>query len=468
LIAAVIGIGAIVALTGCDSDSESAQAALRIIHGSPDAPAVNAKLNGAAAIADIDYAESTGYVNVDADTYEIAVEGIIPGGNADVITVPGVDLAQDSRTTIVAVDAVASIEELVVADSAAIPTSDEVALQVLHASPAAEAATGADGVDIYVTAFGTDINTEMPVFNFSFKDNVDAGALPAGVVQIRATVGGTKDIVFDSGEVDLGPFGGQKLLVIALDTVNPTTQFASLISLLVATDSAQVMLYDAETQAGARVVHASPDATAAAGGDVEVWATTNGASTELIDAFGYLDVVPNSNTHVRTAAGDYVFNVAAEGTGIPGAYTSPSLSLAAGSEYTVIASGRITAAPDFGLLVSADDSRAVATQASVKVVHSAPAAGDVQVFVTVAGDFSPAEVLSGAAGDPLLDGFAYGDLTDYVALAPGDYDVRVVAGAAVAIDEQLTLGPGSVSTIIAVGPGEPAPPAGFDVVLLTN
>jgi hypothetical protein len=308
----------------------------------------------------------------------------------------------------------------------------------------------------------------MPAFNFSFKGNVDAGALAAGAVQIRATVGGTKDIVFDSGEVDLGPFGGQKLLVIALDTVNPTTQFASLISLLVATDSAQVMLYDAETQAGARVVHASPDATAAAGGDVEVWATTNGASTELIDAFGYLDVVPNSNTHVRTAAGDYVFNVAAEGTGIPGAYTSPSLSLAAGSEYTVIASGRITAAPDFGLLVSADDSRAVATQASVKVVHSAPAAGDVQVFVTVAGDFSPAEVLSGAAGDPLLDGFAYGDLTDYVALAPGDYDVRVVAGAAVAIDEQLTLGPGSVSTIIAVGPGEPAPPAGFDVVLLTN
>ncbi|MDH3714513.1 MAG: DUF4397 domain-containing protein [Gammaproteobacteria bacterium] len=126
---AVVGFGLALALTGCDSDSASAKAALRIIHGSPDAPPVNAKLDGNVAASNLDYGNSTGYVTVDAKTYDVDVEGIIPGGNADVIEVDNFELAGNSRTTVVAVNRLGdTLEPIVVADSTATPAAGEVAL----------------------------------------------------------------------------------------------------------------------------------------------------------------------------------------------------------------------------------------------------------------------------------------------------------------------------------------------------
>jgi hypothetical protein len=59
-----------------------------VIHASPDAPAVNVKLDGLTAIAELDYAESSGYQLVSTGSADIAVEAIIAGGNTDVINVP--------------------------------------------------------------------------------------------------------------------------------------------------------------------------------------------------------------------------------------------------------------------------------------------------------------------------------------------------------------------------------------------
>lgn len=474
-------VGTAIFLSACfhDDDDDNGQdvtgggqmptpmAEVRVIHGSPDAPAVNVMLNGTTAISDLDYGDSSGYAAIEAGSYDIGVEGIVPDGNVEVISVDDFDFADDSNTTIIAVNPVATIMPLVVEDSAAEPSATEVALRVVHASNAAAA------VDVYVTAPGDDINAASPAFTFDYQDDVDAGALPAGEVRIRVTPATTKTVVYDSGTVDLAPFAGEKLLLVALSTVNPTTQDAAPISILAATDSAAVMLYDVDTGAGARVVHASPDATNAAGGDVEVFATSDAlpGSVELIPAFAYLDVVPAVDSHVVVPAGDYVFDVAPDGAGIGSAvYTSETVSLSAASEYTVVASGRVLSAPAFGLLLSEDSSRSIVTQASVKVIHAAPAAGDVDVFVTAAGDYTSAQVESGAAGSPLLDDFAFGDITDYVAVAPGDYDVRVLAGGVTAINiEGLTLAAGSVSTVVARGPLEPSgTPADFGVVLLTN
>jgi len=473
MLAFAIGVSSLVAgCSGDDDDDDSPSAQLRVIHGSPDAPPVNIKVDGEVAISDLDYAESTGYVSVEALVpYDIAVEGIIPGGNQDVITVDDFELAEGDRTTVIAVDPVADIEPLVVSESAAEPAGDEVALTVVHASPAADGATAT--VDVYVTEPSTDISTVGPALSFAYKESVDAGALAAGVVRIRATVGDTKTVVYDSGSVDLAPFAGQQLMIVALDTTTPTTQAASPVKLLVATDSAELVLLDTNTASGARVVHASPDADSVAG-PVEVFATSSAlpvSPTELIDAFAYTEVVPGADSHVAVPAGDYVFDVAPDTDTIgDSVYTSPSITLDQGGEYTVVAAGRVANSPAFTLLATADNSRAVATQASVKVVHAAPAAGTVEVYVTGAGDFSVDDVENGLAGDPLLADFAFADITDYVPVAPGDYDIRVVAGGVVAINiEGLNLAAGSVSTVVARGPNEPnGTPDDFNVILLTN
>ena len=155
---------------------------------------------------------------------------------------------------------------------------------VVHASP------DAGEVDVYVTASGVDVNDVDANFGFEFKQSVDAGVLAGGTYRIQVTGPGSKTVVFDSGDVDLTPFAGEKLLIAAINTTNDIRQAASPVKLLVMTGSAQLELLDTNTQVGARVIHGSSNADDAAGGDVEVWsAADGGTSTELIDAFSYTE-----------------------------------------------------------------------------------------------------------------------------------------------------------------------------------
>ena len=459
-------------LAACDDDDSApiinlppATSEVRVIHASPDAPAVNVSLNGTVAIPDLDYGESSGYATVDAGDYDIVVEGIIPGGNAEVINIPGFTLGQNLRTTVLAVNDVATIEAIVVDESTAVPSGNEVSVAVVHAAPAAPP------VDIFVTDPAADITGATPTATLAFQQSADAGALAVGEIRIRATAGG--NVVYDSGTVDLAPFAGDRLFIAAIAATTATEQAASPIKLLVANDADTVTLLDSGTQVGAKVVHASPDAGSVAGGPVEVFATSAALGpdpVELIDAFAYLDTVPTVATYVPVPAGDYVFDVAPNTNMIgDSVFTSGALALGAGQDFTVIAAGRVAATPAFTLLVAADDNRPVATEARVKVIHAAPAAGTVNVYVTPAGTVPVADTENGTAM-ALLENFEFGTVTDPVAVAPGDYDIRVVAGGAAAINiEGFTLGAGLAANVIARGPLEPAgAPTDFSVIVTTN
>ncbi|RLT94739.1 DUF4397 domain-containing protein [Ketobacter sp.] len=456
-------------LTACDDekyDKFFPKGELRVVHASPDAPPVNVLLNGKPSITDLDYAESSGFTTLRTGRYSIQVEGIIPGGNATVIDVAGFQISKNASPTVIAVNTVANIEPIVVEESSATPSDNEVALVVTHAAPVAGA------VDVYLTAPGDSISGYSPAFNFDFKDSVDAGALAVGVVEIQVAIGAT--VVYNSGAIDLSAFAGQKLIMAAINSENDTENAAAPIKLLAVTDDNAVELRDADTQAGAKVVHASPDAAAAAGGAVEVFASSPVLGVdpvELIDAFDYTDVVPAATGYVAVPAATFTFDVAPDTDSIgDSVYTSAEVTFNAGLEYTAIAAGRVLSSPAFGLLATVDDNRAIATQGSLKVTHAAPAAGAVDVFVTAAGAYTSAEVEAGLAGDPLLDDFAFGTITDYVAVAPGAYDIRVVAGGVVAINiEALNVSGGDVLHAIARGPSEPAgAPADFGVILLSN
>ncbi len=452
--------------SGCSSDT-TPNAFARIIHTSSDAPPVNIKLDAEVAVPNLDYAQSTGFVSITSGPRDITVEAIVPGGNLDVITVNDFLFEAEKRYTIVAIDDTASITGFVAEESASSPASDEVAISVLHA------ATAAANVDVYVTKPGVDLNSVPANFTFDFNGQVDAGALPAGSYQIRVTGNGSKDAVYDSGTVDLGGFGGEKLLLVAINTVNSTSQSASPVKLMAYTDSAQVELLDTRTNTGARVVHLSPDAGTAAGGPVEVFASSTAlpvSPAELIPSITYTQTAPGTDSFAGVPAGDYIFDIAPDGAGIGSSvYTSPSINLSTGMEYTVIASGYVLTSPAFDLLATQDNNRSVVTQASVKVVHGAPAAGTVDVFVNAAGQYTKEEVESGVAGDPLLDDFTFAEITDYVNVAPGDYDIRVVAGGTAAINiEGFNLAAGSVSTVIAHEPKDTGAPTDFGVVVLSN
>lgn len=457
-------LGMAIVLAGCGSDND--EGGLRVLHASPNAPAVNVLVDGSEAISDLDYAESSGFLTLDADRYDISVEGIVPGGDIEVITVNGFALEEDDLTTVIAVDNVSDIRPLVVSQSAASPGSNEVAVNAVHAAP------GAPEVDVYITAPGTDIAAAMPALTFEFEQTRDAGSLVVGEVQIQVALANTDTLVYDSGTVDLTPFSGASILLVAVETENDTSGASSPIKLLAVADDAVVEIIDTNTTAGAKVVHASPNAGDAAGGPVEVFATSAALGmdpVELIDALNYREIVPAADSSVAVpAATDYAFDVAPDTDTIGDSiFNVDNITLDAGSEYTVIAAGLVADTPAFSLLLTEDDNRAVITQARLKVIHAAPTAGDVDVFVTPAGDFSELTILNET---PLLEDFAFGQIEGYVDVAPGDYDVRVVAGGVVAINvEGLALAGGLVANVIAIGPEQPiVEPADFRLLLTTN
>jgi hypothetical protein len=469
-------------LTACSDSSDRSAAAqpidppepqpesasIRFIHASPDAPLVNVVVNGSNAYLDLDYAASTGFLDVSAGANDLAVNGQVLNELVRVLEADGFESVADSKTTIIAGGELSSLAPIVVDNTAQNPGSDEVAVQVVHASPAAPA------VDVYVTANETDLNDVEANFSFSFGESVDAGNLPAASYRIRVTLADTKTIAYDSGNVDLSGCAGASLLLAAINTTNTTQQASSPVQLLVATDDSQVVIQDQNTQVGLRVVHASPDANAAAGGGVEVFATSSAlgdAPVEVIDTFSYTDIVPGTDSHVAIPAGDYVVDVAPDTNNVADSvFTSGSLSLSAGTEYTVIASGRVLSDPDFSLLVSVEMARSIATHTSVNVIHAAPAAGNVDVYVTAAGAFSAAEVEGGIAGDPLLEGFAFGTVTGFVNIEPGAYDIRVLAGGVTAINvEGVELAAGALTSVIARGPEEMSGSlTDFGVLVVTN
>jgi uncharacterized protein DUF4397 len=200
-----------------------------------------------------------------------------------------------------------------------------------------------------------------------------------------------------------------------------------------------------EGEARVRVVHASPDAP-----NVDV----------LLDDAKVLSDVPYlaSSSYLETSAGDHNLKVNAAGTATTA--IDADVTLADGTDYTVIASGLV--AEITPIVLVDDNSTPAAGNARVRAIHGAPSAPAVDIYVTAPGADLEAAV-------PVLTGVAFGDVADYLEVPAGDYQVRVTPAGTktVAIDSgALTLESGQVRTAIAVdatGGGAP-----FDILVLAD
>ena len=99
-----------------DDLTPAAGAKIRVIHASPDAPAVDVLVNGDifAGLADVPYFTASDYVEVPAGSYDISIN--VADTTTTVIDLPTTALAAGSIYTAIAVNEVASIEPLLVVD----------------------------------------------------------------------------------------------------------------------------------------------------------------------------------------------------------------------------------------------------------------------------------------------------------------------------------------------------------------
>lgn len=392
-------------LAGCDNNDDDNGTPLppeqitylRVIHASPDAPNVNVTKDGAVFAQGLGYKQVSALGRYPAGNASVKVDAIVPGGTATVIGPATLPLAADNVYTVLAVGEVgaATLGPLVVSQPVTpITPIGSIRAKVVHAAPNAPA------VDVYVTAPTANLATTPKLGSFAFGQQLGPATIPPGTYRIRVTLPNQPGtVVFDSGSVTLNV--SDDLLLAAVENTGPGT---SPISLVTATRGGSGEILDVGTPAQLRVIHASPDAPA-----VDVIVNNNCAQPLLSGVpfpvfSNYLSVPPATYNVKVTAAGNCGAIV-----------IDANLAVAAGKQYSVYATGLLAAITPY---VLTDDNRPLATAAKVRIVHAAPSAGRVDIYVTAPG-------ASIASATPAFANVPLRAETGYVNLAGGSYAVTV-------------------------------------------
>lgn len=436
------------ALTACNSSSSSptptppvaGSSELRIHHAASDAPDVNVNANGAllAGLEGVSYQMSSPVIEVESGSYDVTVDGILPGGDVTtVINAEGLELEDQTRYDVFALGLLGAegtyeFGPHIIANDFSAVSDGNARLQVLHGVPADVT------VDVYLTEYGADISAEAAAFTLDYKD--DSGQFPVmggDNYQVTLTAAGDSDtVLFRSPQLNLP--AGADLFVIATPNTGANSEEAP-IALVLADGESASTLYSTTTGGDIRIVHAISDAP-----DVDVHAnaiTAQPAVSEL--AF------PDFTGYLNLAAADYEAFVTAAG-GMD-AVLNAEFSLQDGDVFSVMAVGLLEDGTPANLFLAAEDNRRVATEARVRIFHASPMAGEVDIYVTATEDISGEE--------PAFPGVAFDaaaiQSTGNVALAAGTYYVTVTAAGT----QDAAIGPlaldfsaGSLYTAIARDP----------------
>jgi len=153
---------------------------VRVVHASPDAPAVDVWVNGNVAFSDAPFTGITDYASLSPGSFDVQV---VPAGATEPVVIDAtLELAADTDYTVVAVGLLADIEPLVLIDNNSAPASGKAHVRFVHASPDAPA------VDIAV-AGGPVLFADVP-----FKGVGDYLPVDAGTYDLEARLAGTDTV----------------------------------------------------------------------------------------------------------------------------------------------------------------------------------------------------------------------------------------------------------------------------------
>jgi hypothetical protein len=222
LLTLMLAASALTAACGDGDDTTApagADARVRVVHASPDAPNVDVLVDNAVALSDVPSLGVSDYLGVPSGGRNLKVNA---AGTATTVIDADADLAEGGDYTVIASGLVSAIEPLVLRDDNTAPAAGNVRVRAIHGAPSAPA------VDIYVTAPGADLSLEAPVLtNVAFGDVADYLEAPAGTYQVRVTPAGSKTVVIDSGPLTLA--SGQVRTAIAVDAAGGGAPFGLLL-----------------------------------------------------------------------------------------------------------------------------------------------------------------------------------------------------------------------------------------------
>ncbi|MBD3256984.1 DUF4397 domain-containing protein [candidate division GN15 bacterium] len=152
-----------------------------VVHASPDAPAVDLMVDGATAGSGLTFPNNTGYLGVASGTRNVKVAASVDPMNP--VIDANVSFSPDLSYSVFAIDSLASIEPLVLADDLSAPASGFAHVRFIHLSPNAPA------VDIGVTGGGVVFDS------VAFRGVIDFTPLAAGTYDLEVRLEGTSTVV---------------------------------------------------------------------------------------------------------------------------------------------------------------------------------------------------------------------------------------------------------------------------------
>lgn len=192
-----------------------------------------------------------------------------------------------------------------------------------------------------------------------------------------------------------------------------------------------------------RVAHLSPDAPS-----VDVYVGTEpGEGDPTVSGLEYASFAPNNTgDYVPLEFGSYDIAVTPAGATSPQVIDVDDLNLQANKDYTILAVGELAPENDepgikaLPLVDNGEEETALPPRDKtlVRFVHASPDAGTVDIGVK--------------GGPTLVSGAEFGDASDYIEVAPGDYTITVGSGA---LEVPFTAEAGTKVTAYVIGNATP-------------
>lgn len=168
-----------------DDDVEPGQAQVMVVHASPNAPAVDVRVNNAVALSNVAYPANSNYLAVNAGSTNIKVS---PTSTTTNVIDATVDLNANTSYSVFAIDSVNKIKAAVVSDNLATPASGKAHVRFFHFSanaPAVDIAV-AGGPVLFSNRSFNDQSSNASVANFT--------PLDAGTYNLEVRVAGTSTV----------------------------------------------------------------------------------------------------------------------------------------------------------------------------------------------------------------------------------------------------------------------------------
>lgn len=159
-------------------------AKVRVLHASPDAPAVDVYVNGNQTLTNVPFFTASNYLDLPAGSYRVQVAPTGQPASAAVIDA-NVTIEAGKAYTVAATGLVANIQGSVIEDNLAAPAAGQAHVRVYHFAPDAPA------VDIQL-ADGTKL-----IQNLAFPNASDYLPVPAGTYDLQVVPAGGSDVVIN-------------------------------------------------------------------------------------------------------------------------------------------------------------------------------------------------------------------------------------------------------------------------------